>query len=59
MKINLDSLFSYLDCKVNPWCEVVIDGKTKVQTPFQAPVRLLPGNHHVILKNPDFPQVEL
>jgi serine/threonine-protein kinase len=58
MKINLDTLFGYFDCKVFPWCEIYIDGKLKGQTPLQSPVRLIPGEHHIILKNPDFTPVE-
>ena len=58
MKINLDTLFGYLDCKVFPWCEIYVDGKLKGQTPLQAPVRLNPGEHQIMLKNPEFSPVE-
>ena len=58
MKINLDTLFGYFDCKVFPWCEIYIDGKLKGQTPLQSPVRLIPGEHHIVLKNPEFTPVE-
>jgi serine/threonine protein kinase len=58
IKINLDTLFAFLDCKVNPWCEIYIDGKLKGQTPLQFPIRIIPGEHRVLLKNADFEPVE-
>jgi serine/threonine protein kinase len=58
MKIKLDTLFGYLDCKVFPWCEVYIDGKMRGQTPLQIPMRLLPGEHRIVLKNTNFNPVE-
>jgi serine/threonine-protein kinase len=58
MKINLDTLFGYFDCKVFPWCEIYIDGKLKGQTPLQSAVKLIPGEHHIVLKNPEFTPVE-
>lgn len=58
MKINLDTLFGYFDCKVFPWCEIYVDGKLKGQTPLQFPVRLIPGEHQIVLKNPEFTPVE-
>jgi serine/threonine-protein kinase len=54
IKINLDTLFAYLDCKVNPWGEIYIDGKLKGQTPLQSPIRIIPGEHHILLKNSEF-----
>jgi len=58
IKINLDTLFGYFDCKVFPWCEIYVDGKMTGQTPLQSPVRLIPGEHHIVLKNPEFTPVE-
>jgi serine/threonine protein kinase len=58
LKVNLDTLFAFLDCKVNPWCEIFIDGKLKGQTPLQFPIRIIPGEHRVLLKNSDFKPVE-
>jgi serine/threonine-protein kinase len=58
LKINLDTLFAYLDCMVNPWCEIFIDGKLKGQTPLQFPIKIIPGKHHVLLKNPEFEPME-
>jgi eukaryotic-like serine/threonine-protein kinase len=58
LKVNLDTLFAYLDCKVNPWCEIYVDGKLKGQTPLQSPIKILPGEHHILLKNSEFEPVE-
>jgi eukaryotic-like serine/threonine-protein kinase len=58
LKINLDTLFAYLDCKVNPWCEIYIDGELKGQTPLQNPIKIIPGEHNVLLKNSEFKPVE-
>jgi len=54
LKINLDTLFAYLDCNVNPWGEIYVDGKLKGQTPLQSPIRIIPGEHHILLKNTEF-----
>lgn len=54
LRINLDTLFGYLDCKVYPWSEVIINSKTIGQTPFQKPLRLTPGIYDVTLKNNNF-----
>lgn len=54
IRANLDTLFGYLDCKVSPWGDVYIDGKLFGQTPLQAPIKLIPGNYRVELKNSNF-----
>jgi eukaryotic-like serine/threonine-protein kinase len=58
IKINLDTLFAFLDCKVNPWCEIYVDGKLKGQTPLQFPLKIMPGKHHISLKNSEFSPVD-
>jgi hypothetical protein len=58
IKINLDTLFAYLDCKVNPWCEILMDGKSRGETPLQSPLRITPGKHHILLKNSEYAPVE-
>ena len=35
-----------------------IDGKVRGQTPLQSPMRLLPGEHRIVLKNTNFDPVE-
>ena len=57
LKINLDTLFAFLDCQVNPWCEIFIDGIFKGQTPLQYPIKVIPGTHHILLKNSEFEPV--
>jgi serine/threonine-protein kinase len=56
LKINLETLVGYLDCKVHPWGEVYIDGEFKGETPLSKPLRLSPGDYKVLLKNKDFPE---
>jgi serine/threonine-protein kinase len=58
IKVNLDTLFGYLECKVNPWGEVFVNGRLIGQTPLQAPVKLTPGEYTVILKNSSFLPME-
>ena len=58
VKINLDTLYGYFDCKVFPWCEIYIDGKLRGQTPLQSSVKLVPGEHHITLKNPEFSPID-
>lgn len=58
IKINLESLFGYLDCKVLPWGEVYINGVFRGQTPLQGPLRLAPGDYKVELRNKDYEPVE-
>lgn len=53
-KVNLDTLFGFLNCNVFPWGEVFIDGVHIGQTPFFKPVMLNPGTHSVSIHNPEF-----
>ncbi len=54
MKINLDTLFGYLNCSIFPWGNIYIDGNYKGQTPLLNPIALNPGKHELILKNPEY-----
>ena len=58
IKVNLDTLFGFLDCKVSPWGDVYVSGRLVGQTPFQAPVRLIPGDYTILLKNSSFNPME-
>lgn len=51
LKVNLDTLFGYLDCKVSPWGELYINNTFKGETPLQRPIKLTPGEYRVLLKN--------
>jgi hypothetical protein len=54
VKINLDTLVGYFDCKVYPWGDVFVDGSFKGQTPLKKPIHLSDGKHRLIIKNPEF-----
>jgi serine/threonine-protein kinase len=58
IRINMDTLFGFLDCKVNPWGQIYVDGKMIGETPFQSPIKIIPGEHSVIVKNTNYPQAE-
>ncbi|NUN09676.1 MAG: protein kinase [Ignavibacteriaceae bacterium] len=58
IKINLETLFGYLDCKVMPWGEIYVNGTFRGQTPLQGPLRLAPGDYKVELRNKDYAPVE-
>lgn len=58
IRINLDTLFGFLDCKVNPWGQIFVDGKMIGETPFQVPIKIIPGEHSVVVRNTNYPQAE-
>lgn len=51
LKVNLDTLYGYLDCKVSPWGELYVNNTYRGETPLQHPLRLAPGDYHILLKN--------
>ncbi|NOY58821.1 MAG: serine/threonine protein kinase, partial [Calditrichaeota bacterium] len=55
--VNLDTLFGFLNCKIYPWGEIFIDGKTQGQSPFPRPICLEPGRHLIKVKNPQYQEV--
>ncbi|NOZ75193.1 MAG: PEGA domain-containing protein, partial [FCB group bacterium] len=48
-------IFGFVRLTVNPWANVYIDGAFIDATPLDRLLPLKAGDHHVILKNPDFP----
>ncbi len=56
-RVDLDTLFGYLDCNVHPWGEVYIDSVLKGTTPFPKPFALTPGRHLLTVQNPGYPVV--
>ncbi len=58
LKVNLDTLFGSLDCKVNPWGEIYVDGKLMGETPLPSALKLIPGEHQVVLRNSAFPEAQ-
>ena len=57
-KVNLDTLFGFLDCKVFPWGNVYIDNVYKGETPLLKPIILEPREYSVEIRNPQFKTVK-
>jgi serine/threonine-protein kinase len=55
LKVNLESMVGYLDCKIFPWGEIYINGEYKGATPLNRPLILNPGDYKVLLKNKEYP----
>jgi serine/threonine-protein kinase len=45
----------FLKVVVRPWAEVRVDGKLYDTTPFEAPIRLSPGEHTIVLVHESLP----
>lgn len=58
IKVNLDTLFGYLDCKISPWGEVYVNNSLKGETPLQSSIKLLPGEYKILIKNNNFAPAE-
>lgn len=56
VRVNLDTLFGFLDCQVYPWGDVYIDGAARGQTPLGTPLMLTPGEYALTVRNPNFPE---
>lgn len=58
LKVNLESLMGFLDCKVFPWGMIYVNGAFKGETPLNAPLKLAPGEYRVVLKNREYQDAE-
>ncbi len=54
IKVNISSLFGYLDCDIFPWGEIYLNGEFKGSTPLRNPLVLNPGEYRIDVKNPSF-----
>ncbi|MBD3384558.1 protein kinase [candidate division KSB1 bacterium] len=54
VSVNLDTLYGYIQCQVFPWGQVSIDEQPVGQTPFQQPIPVMPGHHHIRIQHPDY-----
>ncbi len=54
IKVNFQELTGSLDCKVQPWGEVFIDGKHVGTTPLREPINLYPGKYKVQIINKQY-----
>lgn len=50
-----DDVYGFVELSAHPWAEVWIDGKYMDVTPLKRSLALSAGEHHMLLKNPDFP----
>jgi len=57
-KVNLDTLFGFLDCKVFPWGNIYVDDIYKGETPLLNPIILSPKKHTIKIENPGFKSIE-
>jgi hypothetical protein len=58
VRIDLDTLFSYLIPRVYPWGRIYIDSIYWGQTPLAGPIVLPPGEHQIRVTNPDYGAVQ-
>jgi len=58
VKVNLDTLFGFLQVDAFPWGEVLVNGISYGITPLQSPIKLTPGEYTVTIKNEQFGSVE-
>ena len=58
IKVNLDTLFGFLEYNVFPWGEIFVNGKPKGQTPLQKPIKLFPGEYVITVRNARFGEFE-
>lgn len=54
VKVSLDTLYGYLDCKVFPWGDLHINNEDIGQTPLPKVLQLVPGKYTLRITNPHF-----
>ena len=52
IRVNLDTLFGYVDFRIYPWGEIYLNEKLIGQTPLLQPLKLTPGKYRAEVKNP-------
>ena len=57
-RFSLDNLMGFLNCKVNPWGNVFVNGELKGQTPIQGFIKVVPGSLHLTIKNPNYKDID-
>ncbi len=58
LKISLESLMGFIDCKVNPWGDIYINGNYKGQTPLKELIKVNPGFIKLTIKHPNLKIVD-
>lgn len=57
-KVNLDTVFGFLDCQVFPWGKIYVDGRFVDVSPLKKPMPLKEGEHRLTIRNPQFPDYQ-
>jgi eukaryotic-like serine/threonine-protein kinase len=58
IKVNLDTLFAFIDFNILPWGDIYMNGKYIGQTPLQSLAKVFPGYQNIVIKNPDYPEYQ-
>jgi serine/threonine protein kinase len=58
VRVNLDTLFGFIDFNVLPWGSVYLNEKYIGDTPFLNPLNVLPGEYKLKISNPNLGMVE-
>ncbi|MBI1937993.1 MAG: serine/threonine protein kinase [Ignavibacteriales bacterium] len=58
IRVLLDSLMAYINCRVFPWGDVYINEDYKGQTPLRGLVKVVPGFIKLTIKNPNFKTID-
>ncbi|MEG8989321.1 serine/threonine-protein kinase [Ignavibacteria bacterium 4148-Me] len=58
LKVSLESLMGYINCKVNPWGNIYVNGDFKGQTPMKELIRVFPGFVRLTVKNPNYKDID-
>lgn len=58
LRVSLESLMSYIDCKVKPWGNIYVNGTYKGQTPLKELIRVFPGPIRLTITNPNYKDID-
>jgi serine/threonine-protein kinase len=58
IRFSLDKLMGFLNCRVNPWGNIFVNGELKGQTPIQGLIKVVPGSVRLTIKNPNYKDID-
>jgi serine/threonine-protein kinase len=58
IRFSLDKLMGFLDCRVNPWGSIYVNGELKGQTPIQGFIKVVPGSVRLTIKNTNYKDID-
>jgi len=58
IRVLLDSLMAYINCRVFPWGDVYVNEDYKGQTPLRGLIKVVPGFIKLTIKNPNFKTID-